>query len=55
MNELSQLKNRIRDKIIQTKQKMHKTQERTVTDRLWPEIETLNWVLIEILALSREP
>jgi hypothetical protein len=34
------------------KHKMHKTQERVVTDRLWPEIETLNWVLNEIL-LSR--
>jgi len=49
MNELSQLENR-KDKIAQTKHKMHKTQERTVTDRLWPEIETLNWVLNEILA-----
>jgi len=47
------LENRIKDKIAQTKHKMHKTQERTVTDRLWPEIETLNWVLNEILVLSR--
>ena len=53
MNELSELENRIKDKIAQTKHKMHKTQERTVTDRLWPEIETLNWVLNEILVLSR--
>ena len=54
MNELSQLENRIKDKIAQTKHKMHMTQERTVTDRLWPEIETLNCVLNEILILSRD-
>jgi hypothetical protein len=53
MSELSQLENRIKDKITQTKHKMHETQQRTVTDRLWPEIETLNWVLNEILVLSR--
>jgi len=53
MNELSELENRIKDKITQTKYKMHKIRERTVTDRLWPEIETLNWVLNEILVLSR--
>ncbi|MFZ0895847.1 MAG: hypothetical protein WAZ77_15240 [Candidatus Nitrosopolaris sp.] len=32
---------------------MHKTKERVVTDRLWSEIETLNWVLNEILVLRR--
>ena len=53
MNELSKLEIRIKDKITQTKHKMHETQERTVTDRLWPEIETLNWVLNEILVLNR--
>ena len=53
MNELSLLEKRINDKITQTKHKMHKTQERAVTDSLWPEIETLNWVLNEILVLNR--
>jgi hypothetical protein len=53
MDELSELEQRIKQKIVQTKDKMHKTQERAVTDRLWPEIETLNWVLNEILVLSR--
>ena len=53
MDELSQLENRIKDKIAQTKHKMHNTRERSVTDRLWPEIEALNWVLNEILVLSR--
>jgi hypothetical protein len=55
MEELSELEQRIKNKILQTKGKMHTTRERTVTDRLWPEIETLNWVLNEILVLSREP
>jgi hypothetical protein len=54
MDELSELEQRINHKIAQTKDKMHKTQERAVTDRLWPEIEILNWVLNEILVLSRE-
>jgi hypothetical protein len=44
MDELSELEHRIKHKIAQTKDKMHKTRERAVTDRLWPEIETLNWV-----------
>jgi len=52
MDELSELEQRIKHKIAQTKDKMHKTQERSVTDRLWPEIEILNWVLNEILVLS---
>ena len=54
MDELSELEQRIKQKIAQTKDKMHETQERAVTDRLWPEIETLNWVLNEILVLSRQ-
>jgi hypothetical protein len=45
MDELAELEQRINHKIAQTKDKMHKTQERAVTDRLWPEIEILNWVL----------
>jgi hypothetical protein len=53
MNKLIQLENRIKDKIAQTKYKMRKTQERRVTDRLWTEIESLSWVLNEILGLSR--
>jgi hypothetical protein len=53
MNELAELETRIKDKIVQTKHKMHETQERSVTDSLWPEIETLNWVLNEILVLNR--
>jgi hypothetical protein len=54
MVELSVLEQRIKNKIVQTKDKMHKTQERAVTDRLWPEIETLNWVLNEILVFRQK-
>jgi hypothetical protein len=53
MDELSELEQRIKHKITQTKDKMHETQERAVTDRLWPEIETLNWILNEILVLRQ--
>ena len=54
MDDLSELEQRINHKIAQTKNKMHETQERSVTDHLWPEIETLNWVLNEILVISRQ-
>jgi len=37
MDELIELEQRIKHKIVQTKDKMHKTRERVVTDRLWPE------------------
>ncbi len=54
MDELIKLEQIINHKIAQTKDKMHKTRERAVTDRLWPEIETLNWVLNEILVFRRK-
>jgi len=53
MDELIKLEQRINHKIAQTKDKMHRTMERVFTDRLWPEIETLNWVLNEILVLRQ--
>ena len=53
MDELIELEQRIKHKVAQTKIKMHKAKEREVTDRLWPEIETLNWVLNEILVLRQ--
>jgi hypothetical protein len=53
MDELIELEQRIKHKIVQTKDKMHKTMERVVIDRVWPEIETLNWVLNEILVLRQ--
>jgi hypothetical protein len=51
MDELVELEQRINHRIAQTKDKMQKTMERVVTDRLWPEIETLYCVLNEILVL----
>jgi hypothetical protein len=54
MDELVELEQRINHRIAQTKHKMHKTMERVVTDRLWPEIETLNWVLNEILVFKQK-
>ena len=54
MDELSILEERIQDKIAETKIKMDKTMERVETDRLWPIIETLKWVLNEILVVSRD-
>ena len=53
MDELIELEQRIKHKVAQTKDKMHKTRQRAITDSLWTEIETLNWVLNEILVLSR--
>jgi len=41
-------------KIEQIEEEMDNTHERENTDRLMPEIETLNWVLNEILVLERE-
>lgn len=52
MDELSILEKRIQDKIAETKNKMDKTMLRAETDRLWPIIETLKWILNEILEVS---
>jgi hypothetical protein len=41
-------------KIEQIEEEMDNTHERENTDRLMPEIETLNLVLNEILVLERE-
>jgi hypothetical protein len=52
MDKLIILEERIQDKIAETKIKMDRTMERAETDRLWPIIETLNWVLNELLEAS---
>jgi hypothetical protein len=41
------------NRIKQKKREMHKATERAVTDKLWTEIETLQWVLAQILTLLR--
>jgi len=52
MDELSIMEGRILDKITETKIKMDKSMERAETDRIWPIIETLKWVLNEILEVN---
>ena len=52
MDDLSELE-------LNTKSRKEKTKcailARAITDKLWPEIEKLNWVLNEILVVNREP
>jgi len=52
MDELLILEEKIQNKIVQTKIKMDQTMERAETDRLWQIIETLNWILNEILEVN---
>ena len=54
MNEndsLSDIELKINDRIKIIKDKMEKTIYRSETDRLWVRIETLQWVLAQILSL----
>ena len=53
MGELTGLEQKIKDRIEQIRHRMHKTHNRAYTDGLRTEIETLNWVLNEILVLNR--
>ncbi len=52
MSELSELEQKIKDRIEEIRHRMH-NHNRAYTDSLWTEIETLNWVLNEILVLNR--
>jgi hypothetical protein len=52
MVKLLILEERIQNKITQTKIKMDQTMEKAEPDRLWPIIESLNWVLNEILEVN---
>lgn len=49
MDELSILEERIQNKIAETKIQMDRTTLRMETDGLWPIIETLKWILNEML------
>lgn len=42
------------NRIKQKKSEMHKATERAVTDKLWTEIETLQWVLGQSLNVRRQ-
>ena len=52
MDYLAEVEERIKHKIEQIEEEMDNTHERENTDRLMPKIETLNWVLNEILVLD---
>ena len=54
MDYLAEVEERIKHKIEQIEEEMDNTHERENTDRLMPKIETLNWVLNEILVLDKE-
>jgi hypothetical protein len=54
MDYLAEVEERIKHKIEQIEEKMDNTHEREDADRLMPKIETLNWVLNEILVLDKE-
>jgi hypothetical protein len=54
MDYLAEVEERIKHKIEQIEEEMDNTRERENTDRLLPKIETLNWVLNEIVVLDKE-
>jgi hypothetical protein len=49
MDYLAEVEERIKHKIQQIEEEMYNTHKRANTDRLTPKIETLYWVLNEIL------
>ena len=54
MDYLAEVEERIKHKIEQIEEEMDNTNERENTDILMPKIETLNWVLNEILVFEEE-
>ena len=54
MDYLAEVEERIKHKIEQIEEEMDNTHHRENTDRLMPKIETLNWVLNEMLVLDNE-
>jgi hypothetical protein len=50
---LKTLEDMLHNRIMQKKEEMHKSQNRSVTDSLWTEIETLQWVLSQSLSVRR--
>jgi hypothetical protein len=53
MSKLGQLEQKVKDKIQKAKRDMHPTHNRAYIENLKIEIEALNWVLNEILVVSR--
>jgi hypothetical protein len=54
MDYLAEVEKRIKHKIEQIEEEIDATDERQNTDRLIPKIQTLNWVLNEILVLDKD-
>ena len=54
MDELDELEERIIREIEQKEKEMRRKDLREESDRFMPKIDTLNWVLNEILRLERE-
>ena len=50
---ISRIRNQNKRQDCSNKTQNARDSEKSVTDSLWPEIETLNWVLNEILVLNR--
>ena len=50
---LKTLEDMLYNRIAQKKGEMHNATERAVTDRIWTEIETLQWVLGQSLNVRR--
>jgi hypothetical protein len=50
---LRSLQEILHNRIIQKKGEIHESHNRTYNERIWTEIETLQWVLAQILTLRR--
>jgi hypothetical protein len=51
---LRSLQEILHNRIIQKKREIHRSHNRAYTDSLWTEIETLHWVLAQILTVLRQ-
>jgi hypothetical protein len=51
---LKTLEDMLYNRILQKKQEIHKNQSMVNTERLWTEIQTLQWVLSESLSIRRQ-
>lgn len=54
MDYLAEVEERIKHKIEQIEEEIDTTDERQNTDRLIPNVETLDWVFNEILVLDKD-
>ncbi len=50
---LTSLQEILHNRIIQKKGEIHESHNRAYNERIWTEIETLQWVLAQILSLRR--